>query len=368
MADGVQEDLGRQPVMVDVARLAGVSQKTVSRVINDAPNVRQVVRERVHQAIADLGYRRNAAARALVTQQSRVLGVAMPATTDYGPSAQLFGVETAASDLGYSVVVASASPSPESFVRAVARLVDQGVDGLVLSYPYVDDDLSAVQGLHRVPAVNVGEALTTGLGLPTVTVDQEDGARKVVEHLLALGHRTVHHLAGPTDQGAAARRAAAWRDALLRTGAPVAEPLVGDWSARSGYQVGRALAADPDVTAVFAANDQMAVGAMRAFLEAGRKVPADVSVVGFDDAPDSAYQVIPLTTVRQDVAAVSRRAVMALVGAIEDHDGLEGTLRYPVDLVVRASSGPAPARLAAGRGPDPFRTTSTTSPPTAKVG
>jgi DNA-binding LacI/PurR family transcriptional regulator len=352
MVDGVQQGVGRQPVMADVARLAGVSPKTVSRVVNGAPNVRQVVRERVQRTIAEIGYRPNAAARALVTQQSRVLGVAMPATTDYGPSAQLFGVETAAWDLGYSVVVASTTPSAESFVGAVGRLVDQGVDGLVLSYPYVDHGLT-VRALRRIPAVSVGEPLPEHLGWPsaTATVDQEDGARQAVEHLLGLGHRTVHHLAGPADQGAAVRRAAGWRDALVRAGAAVAKPLAGDWSARSGYAVGRLLAADPEVTAVFAANDQMAVGAMRAFLEAGREVPADVSLVGFDDAPDSAYQVIPLTTVRQDVAAVSRRAVTALVASIEGRAGLQGTLRHPVSLVVRASSGPAPARHTAGHGP-----------------
>lgn len=351
MTDGLRQDVGRQPVMADVARLAGVSQKTVSRVVNGAPNVRQAVRERVQRTIAEIGYRPNAAARALVTQQRRVLGVAMPGTTDYGPSAQLFGVETAAWDLGYSVVVASATPSAASFVSAVGRLVDQGVAGLVLSYPYVDHDLS-VRDLRHVPVVTVGEALLEDLGWPGATVDQEDGARQAVEHLLRLGHRTVHHLAGPADQGAAVRRAAAWRTALVQAGAPVVEPLAGDWSARSGYEVGRLLAADPEVTAVFAANDQMAVGAMRAFLEAGREVPADVSLVGFDDAPDSAYQVIPLTTVRQDVAAVSRRAVTALVASIEGRAGLQGTLRHPVDLVVRASSGPAPARhTAGGHGP-----------------
>jgi DNA-binding LacI/PurR family transcriptional regulator len=349
MPVGAQQGLGRQPVMADVARLAGVSQKTVSRVINDAPNVRENVRERVHQAIADLGYRPNAAARALVTQQSRVLGVAMPGSTDHGPSAQLFGVETAAWDLGYSVVVASAPRSAESFTRAVARLIDQGVAGLILNYPFVDHDL-AVQDLRRIPAVDVGEAVLADLGRPSVTVDQEDGARQAVEHLLALGHRTVHHLAGPQDQGAAVRRAAAWRDALVRAGAPVTEPLAGDWSARSGYEVGRVLAADPDVTAVFAANDQMAIGAMRALHEAGREVPRDVSMVGFDDAPDSAYQLIPLTTVRQDFAAASRRALQTLVASIEDQADDQRSYRFPVVLVVRASSGPAPARHA---GPSP---------------
>ncbi|WNB86091.1 LacI family DNA-binding transcriptional regulator [Cellulomonas sp. ATA003] len=361
---------GRVPVMADVARLAGVSQKTVSRVINEAPHVRDVVRDRVLAAVAELGYRPNAAARALVTQQSRVLGVAMPGSTDYGPSAQVFGIETAAWDLGYSVVVASAPASAEGFARAVARLVAQGVAGLVLNDPYVHHGLST-RALQTLPTVNVGEALCPGTVCAAVTVDQEGGARQAVEHLLSLGHRTVHHLAGPVDQGAAVRRAEGWREALVRAGACVTAPLVGDWSARSGYEQGRRLAGDPDVTAVFAANDQMAVGAMRAFIEAGRDVPADVSVVGFDDAPDSAYQVIPLTTVRQDVAAVSRRAVTALVAAIEgqpwpaasptspafdahplggQHAGSADAFRFPVGLVIRASTGP-PGRRPGGPSP-----------------
>ena len=342
---------GRQPVMADVARLAGVSQKTVSRVINDAPNVRESVRSRVQQAVAELGYRPNAAARALVTQQTHVLGVAMPGSTDYGPAAQLFGIETAAWDLGYSVVVASAPASADDFALAVARLVDHGVDGLVLNDPYVDHGLSA-QVLGRIPTVNVGEELGRGLDCPAVTVDQEGGARQAVEHLLALGHRTVHHIAGPFSQGASLRRAAGWRAALVDAGAPVSEPLLGDWSSRSGYELGLTLARDPAATAVFAANDQMAIGAMRAFVESGRGVPADVSVVGFDDTSDSGYQVIPLTTIRQDFAAVSRRAVTALVTAVEGGPSPDRLYRFPVELVIRASSGPAPSVHAAG-GPSP---------------
>jgi DNA-binding LacI/PurR family transcriptional regulator len=337
--------------MADVARLAGVSQKTVSRVINDAPNVREVVRSRVLEAVSELGYRPNAAARALVTQQTRVLGVAMPGSTDYGPTAALFGIETAAWALGYSVVVASAPASAQDFARAIRRLVDQGVDGLVLNDPYLDHGLSAGE-LRHIPTINVGEQPASGPRFPAVTVDQESGARQAVEHLLALGHRTVHHLAGPMDQGAAVRRVAGWREALERAGAPVPEPLLGDWSSRSGFELGLALATDPEVTAVFAANDQMAIGAMRGLVQSGRRVPADVSVVGFDDTPDAAYQVIPLTTVRQDFGAVSHRAVSGLVAAIEGSTGPEGTYRFPVELVVRSSSGPAPAVRRAG-GPSP---------------
>jgi len=333
-------DVGRA-VATDVARAAGVSQKTVSRVVNHDPNVSRATRERVEAAIAALGYRPNAAARALVTQRSRVLGVAMPGSVDYGPSAQLFAIETTAWELGYSVVVASAVASSEDFGRAVGRLIDQGVDGLILANPYVDHGLSA-RVLRGVPAVNVGEDLGPGLGCPSVAVDQELGARLVVEHLLGLGHRTVHHLAGPVAQGAALRRVEGWRRALGEAGRDVPEPLAGDWTARSGYELGRALAVDPDVTAVFAANDQMAVGVMRAMAEAGRAVPADVSVVGFDDTPDSGYQVIPLTTVRQAFAELSRQAVTDLVAAVEDGARERRSVRVPVDLVVRSSTGPAP--------------------------
>jgi DNA-binding LacI/PurR family transcriptional regulator len=350
MTVGAQRVVGRQPVMADVARLAGVSQKTVSRVINDAPNVRPSVRSRVLAAVEELGYRPNAAARALVTQQTRVLGVAMPGSADYGPASALFGIETAAWDLGYSVVVASAPASSDDLARAVARLVDQGVDGLVLNDPYVDHGLSA-HLLGRIPAVNIGEELDADLGCASVTVDQEGGARQAVEHLLALGHRTVHHLAGPANWGSAVRRAVGWREALVRAGAPVPEPLVGDWSSRSGYELARRLSDDLRVTAVFAANDQMAIGAVRAFVEAGRGVPAGVSVVGFDDTPDAAYQVIPLTTIRQDFAAVAARAVAALVAAVEDRPGPEVSHRFPVGLVVRTSSGPAPGRHAGGPSP-----------------
>lgn len=329
----------------DVARVAGVSQKTVSRVVNRDPNVSAATRRRVEAAITALGYRPNAAARALVTQRSRVLGVAMPGSVDYGPSAQLFAIESTAWELGYSVVVASAPASAVAssadFERAIGRLVDQGVDGLVLANPYVDQGLSAGV-LRGVPAVNVGEAAGPA-GWPTVTVDQELGARLAVDHLLALGHRTVHHVAGPATQGAAVRRVDGWRQALLDAGRPVAGPLLGDWTARSGYELGRVLAQDAGVTAVFAANDQVAVGVMRALLEAGRAVPGDVSVVGFDDSPDAGYQIIPLTTVRQEFAAGARRAVSGLVAAVEGRGaGDDGVVRMPVELVVRSSTGPAP--------------------------
>lgn len=338
----VIEQRGGRPVMTDVARLAGVSQKTVSRVINDAPNVSAEVRERVLAAIEALGYRPNAAARALVTKGTRVLGVVTPGTALYGPSAQLFGIERAAWEAGYSVVIASTlDGSSAELARAVRQLVNHDVNGLVLAGPITEEPLPG-DLLRGIPAISVGDPVAAPVDCPAVVPDQVAGARMATEHLLDLGHDTVWHLAGPTSWHSATGRVEGWRQALLAAGAPVHEPLVGDWTARAGYEAGQQLARRPDVTAVFAANDQMAMGVMRAFFEHGRDIPREVSVVGFDDAPDSEYLLVPLTTVRQDFTAITSRAVSELVELIDGRQAVAGITLLPVELRVRASSGPAP--------------------------
>lgn len=329
-----------KPVMTDVARLAGVSQKTVSRVINNAPNVSADVRARVTGAIEAIGYRPNSAARALVTRRTRVIGIVTSGTALYGPSAQLFGVERAAWQAGYSVVIVStADSSGEEFRAAINRLIGHGVDGVVLAGPIpvaLDSDV-----FRGVPAISVGDPVTGNFEFPAVIIDQHSGALQATEHLLSLGHRTVWHVAGPVSWYSASVRVAGWREALHRAGAPVHEPLAGDWTSRAGYHAGLELAERPDVTAVFAANDQMAIGLMRAFNEKGRNIPGDVSIVGFDDAPDSEFLMVPLTTVRQDFTAITDRAVTELVRAMSGEEFDQGVTQVPVDLVIRASSGPA---------------------------
>lgn len=329
--------------MIDVARLAGVSQKTVSRVINNAPNVRANVRERVNAAVQALDYRPNSAARALVTRRTRVIGIVAPGTALYGPSAQVFGVERAAWEAGYSVeIVSTADSSGEELERAINRLIDHGVDGVVLTGPI---PAALVTGVFRgVPAISVSDPVTGDDEFPVVMIDQHQGALLATEHLLSLGHDTVWHIAGPVSWHSATVRAAGWRDALHRVGAPVYEPLTGDWTSRSGYYAGLELAERPDVTAVFVANDQMATGLMRAFNEKGRQIPADLSIVGFDDNPDSEFLMVPLTTVRQDYAAITDRAVAELVRAIAGKEFSRGVMQVPVELVIRASSGPPPPR------------------------
>nr|ARP51731.1 LacI family transcriptional regulator [Streptomyces marincola] len=175
-----------------------------------------------------------------------------------------------------------------------------------------------------------------------VDTDQAGGARDAVRHLLGLGHRTVWHLAGPPESFAAERRAAAWRATLRAAGRAVPPAVRGDWSAESGYLAGLRLAEEPGCTAVFAANDQMALGLLRALHERGRAVPGEVSVVGFDDIPESGSFIPPLTTVHQDFAEVGRRLVEGVLHQVRADAPRRGTALVPTRLVTRASTAPPP--------------------------
>ncbi len=312
MARSGSESTQRPSAMTDVARLAGVSHMTVSRVLNDHPNVRPQTRHRVLDAMQKLNFKPNPAARTLVTRRSNTLGIVTVDTTLFGPAAMVYSFEQAARAAGYFVTIASVrSLTPKAVVSAVNRLREQAVEGVVAIVP---DDAGA-DALRSVasdlPVIAIG--VDDGIDVPTVGVDNAAGAAMATEHLLRLGHATVHHVAGPQSWPEARQRLAGWRQALLAAGAPVPEWLVGTWSARSGYELGRQLVTDA-VTAVFCANDHMALGVLRAFAEAGRQVPADVSVVGFDDIPEAAFMIPPLTTVRQDFGALGRRSVDLLRG------------------------------------------------------
>jgi DNA-binding LacI/PurR family transcriptional regulator len=323
--------------MGDVARLAGVSHMTVSRVLNQPDSVRPETRDRVRLAIAQLGYRRNSAARSLVTRRSQILGVLCFDTTLYGPASTLNGIEYAAEDAGYVVSVASLRRSTaEAAAQAVQRLVDQSVEGLVLIMPQTSAAVSFFRALPTdLPMVAVESALPQ---ITSVAVDQILGARLLTEYLLAFGHETVHHVRGPSDWSEANGRVEGWRAVLEEHGRPVPKTLPGDWSARSGYLAGQKLARNSKVTAVFAANDSMALGVLRAFHEAGVRVPEDVSVVGFDDIPEAAYMTPPLTTVMQPFREVGRRSIEALIAEIDGSGAGGASSVIPPELVVRESA------------------------------
>jgi DNA-binding LacI/PurR family transcriptional regulator len=332
----------RSAVMADVAELAGVSHQTVSRVLHDSPHVRLDTRERVLAAIRQLDYRPNSMARALVTGRSKTLGVVSFDTTLYGPASTLLGIEHAAHDAGYGVSVSSLrTPNRSTVLAAIQQLRDQGVDGVAVIAPL----RTSVDALRHVTPDFAMVAVEAGpnVAIPVATVDQRLGAAAATRHLLDLGHRTVWHLAGPTDWNDAEERIAGWRSALEAAGAPIPALLRGDWTPRSGYEVGQSLLQIPELTAVFAANDQMALGLLRRLHEAGREVPRDLSVVGFDDIPEAAYFTPPLTTVRQDFAELGRRCLHILLGRIEGH-AVPARVVVAPELVVRSSTGTAPSR------------------------
>ena len=308
--------LARSPAMTDVAKLAGVSHQTVSRVLNDHPAVRDSTRRRVLAAIEELGYRPNQAARALVTGRTRTLGLVTLDTTLFGPVATLYGIERAARASGYFVSVVSLSSIDRwSVAEAVARLMEQAVAGVIVIAPLVSAATALIGLPAALPAVVVeGDPEAD---VPVVTVDQRTGARLATEHLLGLGHPTVFHVAGPTEWTEARARTAGWRAALEAAGADVPAVLAGDWTAHSGFERGKALARIPEASAVFVANDHMALGLLRALVEGGRRVPEDVSIVGFDDIAESEFFTPPLTTVHQDFEEVGRQSLDLLLEQVE---------------------------------------------------
>jgi DNA-binding LacI/PurR family transcriptional regulator len=261
-------------------------------------------------------------------------------TTLYGPASTLFGIERAAHDAGYFVsIVSLKSLDRASVVSAVERLRDQGVDGIVVTAPQE----SAAHALTHLPTDVPIVAAEAGPddSVPLVAVDQFAGARAATNHLLELGHRTVWHISGPSDWLEAQDRVDGWRSTLEDAGAAPPPVLVGDWSPRAGYVLGQALAAKDGVTAVFAANDQMALGVLRALSEEGVKVPDRISVVGFDDIPESEFFSPPLTTVRQDFDAVGRHCIEALLRQIDSGPVAYERLVVPPAFIVRSSTAPA---------------------------
>ncbi|HYN95332.1 MAG TPA: LacI family DNA-binding transcriptional regulator [Pilimelia sp.] len=330
----------RPAVMADVARLAGVSHQTVSRVLNGHPHVRPTTRDRVLRAVTELSYRPNALARGLAQRRSRVLGVISFDTILFGPAATLLGIERAARTAGYGIsIVTLERVDRTGMLAAVDALAGQWVDGVIIIAPQV----AAAAALRSLPPGLPAVAVEAGhvAGLPAVSVDQVAGARLAVRHLLDLGHETVWHIAGPDDWLEARDRIDGWRSTLADAGRPVPPMISGDWSARSGYAAGLELAERPDVTAVFAANDQMALGLLRALQERGVRIPEGISVVGFDDIPEAEYLLPPLTTVRQDFDEVGRRSMATLLRLLDDGAAAPGA-PVPPTLILRGSTA-APA-------------------------
>jgi DNA-binding LacI/PurR family transcriptional regulator len=305
--------------MAQVAERAGVSHQTVSRVLNDASLVKEETRLRVLAAIEELGYRRNYAARILATNRSHRIGMVTAHLGLHGPSMIALGVQEAGYAAGYDVsLIGVPEFSAELLDHAVDRLSDQAVEAIVVAVAHREAAELTRSLQLPVPIVTV-QGVAAGTPL-SASIDQEVGAVLAVGHLLDLGHRHVAHLAGPSDWVEAEQRRAGWRRAHEERGLLPGPELTGDWSPESGHRAGLLIAADPDVTAVFAGNDSMALGLLNALHERGRRVPEDVSVVGFDDLPEAAYFWPPLTTVAQDFAELGRRALAVALAAVRGED------------------------------------------------
>jgi DNA-binding LacI/PurR family transcriptional regulator len=328
----------RRPGMHDVARLAGVSHQTVSRVLNGNANVSPRTRALVVAAIEELGYRPNSAARTLVTGRSRTLGLITIASALYGPMSTLYGVEAAAREAGYMITVASVGDSEAGALdEALMNLQKQGVDGIVVVAPLISLGDALSSHARDLPMIAVEGS--PGGSLPVISVDQAAGARLATSHLLELGHRTVWHVTGPAGWYETQHRINGWTETLTEAGVDIPPMLRGDWTAQSGYEAGQILSRMPDATAVFVANDQMALGLLRALHEHGRTVPDDISVVGFDDMPESANFIPPLTSVRQPFSDVGRRSLEALLALIKSGTSSDERIVITPELIVRRSTG-----------------------------
>jgi len=329
------------PSMADVAREAGVSGQTVSRVANGKTNVDDATRERVLAAMRQVGYRPNSAARALRNGQFRSIGVIIAVGPTFGNSRTLDAIAVALVAEGFSIVLMQVTrPTQGEVTGAFSKLNEQAVDGVVILIEQHQLDESEIELPQGLPVVVIDSS--AHYDYPVVDTDQAQGAALATRHLLDLGHPTVWHIAGPPHSYAAERRRKSWRETLERAGRAVPPVLTGDWSPRSGYELGLRLAADPSVTAVFAANDQMALGLLHALHEQGRAVPGEVSVVGFDDMEEAANFWPPLTTIRQSFEEVGRQAVAALLAEITTDLRAAVPVIVPTELVVRASTAAWP--------------------------
>ncbi len=326
----------RAATIFDVARLAGVSHQTVSRVLNGQPNVRPETRARVEHAIAQLRYSPSPAARSLVTRRTRTLGLIAPNVSDHGPTRIGMHVSMAARAARYSVeTVTTVDDDPGAVRTAIEGLLRQRVDAIVL----IVMDIGVVEMVRTLDlSVPVVAAASSSRRSPLlVQIDQYRGARAAVRHLAELGHTRIAHVAGPARAADAVERIRGWRDELAERGLPVVDLVYGDWSAKSGYQIGLEMDLEPGM-AVFASNDLTALGLLSALRERSLGVPDDVSVVGFDDIPEAAFLYPPLTTVRQDFAALGGLMVQKVLVALEEGQAETTDTPLPTQLVVREST------------------------------
>lgn len=328
----------KPPVIADVARVAGVSVPTVSRVLNGTAPVSEGRRARVVAAIKELGFRPNGAARSLANQAGSMIAVFAGDTTRYGYASTIQGIEEAARQAGYMVVISVVESADTVTVeRAIDHALGQPLAGVVV----LEFDPPGVATLAELPAWLPAVAAASGgssdAGISHAFMDDRFAAAQATRYLLDLGHRTVHHVAIPS-VGKESARMLGWREALQEAGAQVPPVIHAGWHPLGGYDAGERLSGDGSVTAILAGNDELAIGVMKALHDQGMRIPADVSVIGFDDHPLSQLWVPPLTTVRQDFVRLGHQVFDLLMGRLETGEPRPSVRMVP-DLVLRQSTG-----------------------------
>lgn len=329
----------RGPSMFDVAKLSGVSHQTVSRVINSHINVSEKTKAKVLKAMDELGYSPNLVARALVTGRTATIGVLSHDTTLFGPASTLHAVQSAAREKGYKTTIFSLkSEDHDSIISGIKELMNDAVDGIVIIAPQIRgvQELSDVIGTF--PAVLVENE--SSASLPSVNVDQLYGAYEVTKHLVNLGHKSIAHISGPKDWYESGKRLQGFKMAVKEKKLDDSLVWEGDWSSSSGYNAAKKILKNQKITAIFAGNDAMALGALKAVSEVGLQVPADISLVGFDDLPESPFFTPSLTTARQDFHEVGEQALAILLGLINKKKARMNVAIKP-EILIRESTAKA---------------------------
>jgi DNA-binding LacI/PurR family transcriptional regulator len=332
----------------DVARVAGISAQTVSRVINDRPDVAEDTRQRVQQIIEDLGYQPSALARSLIQQRSFTLGVVIAGLKYIGPSRTLNGITQRAEELGYSLLLKELpSFTAVEYQSLIQSLLARHVDGIIWATSEVGDNQSWVSaGMPDIPVPTIFLTTHSRPEVFSVSYDNYLGGRKAVQHLVDQGYRHIGHISGPLDWWEARQRKAGWDDVLKEANMPpgVTHSWEGNWSSASGEQAFRQLVETfPEIEAVFVGNDQMALGVLQLATRIGKRIPQELGVVGFDGIPETRYYWPPLTTVFQDQNRLGFTAVEKIVEIIErirekgEANDPETIILQP-ELIIRDSS------------------------------
>jgi LacI family transcriptional regulator len=335
------KSLEKKVTLNDVANHSGVSYQTVSRVINNHPSVAEETRSRVLGAIRELNYHPNRAARSLVTNRSDTIAIISFGATFYGPGQMVSHIIRHAKDSGYRVSLSTVQHLELDEVKtAIDDLHEHLIDGIIMIAPIISDFMHEIRALiGDIPFIQIDTKAQEGIA--SVVIEQSHGTKLAVEHLIGLGHREIAEISGPLNWYDATMRHQSWIDTMKRHKLPSHMSVEGNWSSQSGYEALHTLIkAGAKFTGLVVANDQMALGAIAALKELGLRVPEDVSVVGFDDIPESGYFLPALTTVHQDFVALGEQCVDYLVSLITNPDTpVHQRVLYP-KLVVRSSTAP----------------------------